>query len=270
MPKLFAISDLHLGHERNRDLLYKVSRHRDDWLIVAGDVGETDEHLEYAWKLLGERFARVLWVPGNHELWTVPNNGNGAVGEERYQHLLALCRKWGVLTPEDPWEVFEGEEGASVIALMFLLYDYTFCPPEVSVQDAIDWAAETGILCADEQYLGYAPYPSRAAWCHERVRITEERLEDEARGRDPVLVNHFTMRYDLLRLRRIPRFSIWCGTRLTDDWHVRYGASCVVTGHLHVPHTEWRDGVRFEEVSLGYPRERKEEKPADEYLRRIL
>ena len=30
----------------------------------------------------------------------------------------------------------------------------------------------------------------------------------------------------------------------------------VVSGHLHRPGTRWRDGVRFEEVSFGYPQER--------------
>jgi hypothetical protein len=28
-----------------------------------------------------------------------------------------------------------------------------------------------------------------------------------------------------------------------------------VYGHLHIPRTERYDGVRFEEVSVGYPRE---------------
>lgn len=29
----------------------------------------------------------------------------------------------------------------------------------------------------------------------------------------------------------------------------------MVTGHLHVRRTDWIDGVRFEEASLGYPRQ---------------
>ena len=29
----------------------------------------------------------------------------------------------------------------------------------------------------------------------------------------------------------------------------------MVYGHLHIPRTTYEDGVRFEEVSLGYPRE---------------
>jgi 3',5'-cyclic AMP phosphodiesterase CpdA len=270
MPKLYAISDLHLGHQRNRDLLSSLSRHDDDWLIVAGDVGETDQHLEHAWNVLCARFARVLWVPGNHELWTPPGQDNAPAGEARYQHLVTLCQRWGVLTPDDPWVEFEGTGGNSVLALMFLLYDYSFRPPEVSAEHAVEWAAGSGVVCADEYYLGYEPYASRQAWCHERVRLTERRLQQEALGRAPILVNHFPLRYDLLRIRRIPRFSIWCGTRETDDWHLRFGARCVVAGHQHVPHTAWRHGVRFEEVSLGYPRERLREKPADAYLRRIM
>jgi hypothetical protein len=35
----------------------------------------------------------------------------------------------------------------------------------------------------------------------------------------------------------------------------RNQAGAVVYGHLHIPRTTWHDGVRFEEVSLGYPGE---------------
>jgi hypothetical protein len=31
--------------------------------------------------------------------------------------------------------------------------------------------------------------------------------------------------------------------------------AAAVYGHLHIPRVTWHDGVRFEEVSLGYPRE---------------
>ena len=50
-------------------------------------------------------------------------------------------------------------------------------------------------------------------------------------------------------------FAQWCGTTRTEDWHLRYNAAAVVYGHLHIPRVTWYDGVRFEEVSLGYPRE---------------
>jgi hypothetical protein len=57
------------------------------------------------------------------------------------------------------------------------------------------------------------------------------------------------------RVLRHPEFAIWCGTERTADWHTRFAAAAVVYGHLHIPRTTYEDGVRFEEVSLGYPRE---------------
>jgi hypothetical protein len=56
----------------------------------------------------------------------------------------------------------------------------------------------------------------------------------------------------------VPRFSIWCGTKKTEDWHTKFKAKVVVSGHLHVRRTDWKDGTRFEECSLGYPRQWKE------------
>ena len=66
--RLFAISDLHLRYERTRAALQALAPHPDDWLIVAGDVGETEQHLRFALTILKRRFARLLWVPGNHDL----------------------------------------------------------------------------------------------------------------------------------------------------------------------------------------------------------
>ncbi len=47
----------------------------------------------------------------------------------------------------------------------------------------------------------------------------------------------------------------WCGTELTAAWHLERQVVAAVYGHLHIPRTAYHDGVRFEEVSVGYPRE---------------
>ena len=75
---------------------------------------------------------------------------------------------------------------------------------------------------------------------------------------------------DLVRLFRIPRFVLWCGTRSTEDWHRRWNTRVVVHGHLHMRATDWRDGVRFEEVAVGYPRHWQQNKGLDHYVREIL
>src|SRR5581483_9750003 len=67
--KLWAISDIHLGFAANRAAVQALSPRPDDWLIVAGDVGETAAHMQLAFAVLGAKFRRLIWVPGNHELY---------------------------------------------------------------------------------------------------------------------------------------------------------------------------------------------------------
>ncbi len=271
--KLFALSDLHLANRSNREALAELSPRPDDWLIVAGDVGETEAHLRFALELLEPRFRQLLWVPGNHDLWAVDPEDTPLRGEAKYQRLVQVCRDFGVLTPEDPYHLWPGSgSGAEIVlAPLFLLYDYSFRPDHVTAADAVAWAQESGVLCADESLLDPAPHPSRQAWCGERLRITEQRLaEVAAPGRRMVLINHFPLRRDLVTLRFIPRFSIWCGTRASEDWHLRFRAEAVVYGHLHVRGSRLRNGVRFEEVSLGYPRDWNRDLGVGAYLRQIL
>ena len=268
MSRLLAISDLHVRHKANRAAVESVSDHPEDWLIIAGDVCEKAEDLAWVLDTLGPRFGQLLWVPGNHELWT--HKGSELRGVEKYQGLVEVCRERGVLTPEDPWAVFHSRGEDYLIALLFLLYDYSFCPPGMSPDEAIRWAREAGIVCIDEIRLVATPYRSRQEWCAARVAKTAERLGTERADLARVLVNHWPLRRDLVRIPRVPRFLPWCGTTRTEDWHLRFGAKVVVSGHLHVRATDWRDGVRFEEVSLGYPRNWRPEIPFDALLREVL
>ena len=269
--KLYALADLHLRYEVTRQALKALPPHPYDWLILAGDVGETEEHLRFAFSVLSRRFARLLWVPGNHDLWTMPNRADDLRGEAKYRRLVQVCREYGVLTPEDPYVEWPGEGPRCILAPTFVLYDYTFRPDDIlSSEAAIAWAAEENLLCSDEVLLHPDPHPSREAWCEERVRKTEPRLAEAAARAPLILINHFPLRRDLAILPRIPRFSIWCGTRLTEDWHLRYRAEAVVYGHLHIRGRYERDGVRFEEVSVGYPPNWDQDLGIEPYLRQIL
>lgn len=272
-PRLWAISDLHLGNETNRRALAAVPDHGDDWLIVAGDVGERDEHIAGAFDIFTGRFARVLWVPGNHELWTVKGAGqDGLRGEARYRALVELARVHGVVTPEDPYPVWAADESGPpvTIALLFLLYDYTFRPDHVSAEEVLDWAMEEEILCTDEYLLHPDPHASRQDWCAARCALTEARLDALEPVASTVLVNHWPLRQDLAILPRVPRFSPWCGTRRSESYHVRYRARAVVYGHLHIRGGQRRDDVPFEEVSLGYPQQWSASRGIVGYLRQIL
>ncbi|GAB4560566.1 MAG: metallophosphoesterase [Haliangiales bacterium] len=269
--KLWAISDIHIGHPENRRVFAELPEYRDDWLILGGDIGETIEHLIEVLQITTQRFARVLWVPGNHDLWTVPKRDEFR-GEEKYRALLEVCRHFGVITPEDPYPLWPGADGPRLICPLFLLYDYSFCPDGMTPAQAIAWAAESGIVCTDEMLLHPDPYPSRQAWCAARCALTERRLEEavSAHGCPLILINHFPLRQELAVLPRVPRFTIWCGTRATEDWHTRFRAEVVVYGHLHIRKNRHIDDVRFEEVSFGYPRQRPKGGPVESFLRQVL
>nr|MDT0663678.1 metallophosphoesterase [Micromonospora sp. DSM 115978] len=231
-----------------------------------GDVGELVADVEWTLRTLSQRFAKVIWVPGNHELWTPRQDPVQLTGVRRYEYLVESCRRLGVVTPEDPYPIWDGDTeadsggggtGPVVVAPLFLLYDYTFRPAGANTkEEALAIAREAKIVCTDEYLLKPDPYPSIDAWSRARVKWTERRLLNCDPSLPTILVNHCPLVREPTRVLRYPEFAQWCGTETTADWHLRFRAAAVVYGHLHIPRTTFDDGVRFVEVSIGYPRER--------------
>ncbi|WP_163550224.1 metallophosphoesterase family protein [Candidatus Frankia nodulisporulans] len=253
-----AVSDVHIGYAENRGLVESIEAvSPEDWLILGSDVGEIAADIIAIWRLMRSRFAKVIWVPGNHELWTAKQDPLRLRGDARYRYLVAAARDVGVLTPEDPYPVWVGEGGPVVVAPLFVPYDYTFRPAGTTTRDeALDLARSTGVVCTDEWLLHADPYPRIDDWSRARVTYTEQRLAALDPAVPPVLVNHWPLVRQPCDVLRYPEFALWCGTTATADWHLRFRAAAAVYGHLHIPRTTWYDDVRFEEVSMGYPRER--------------
>lgn len=273
--KLYAIGDLHLAFKPNRDALDQLQPHPGDGLILCGDIGECADQLELAFAAAKRNFAEVWWCPGNHELYSIASQTN-LRGEAKYNECLEIARQHGVHTPEDEYFRWEGEGGPALVAPLFTLYDYSFRPGHLKTkEEAIEWAAEADTVATDEFLLHPDPHPSREAWCDALITKTEARLIEASREGIPIIIaNHWPLREDLIFIPRVPRFVLWCGSKRTEDWHTKYNAKVVVSGHLHVPRTIWKDGVRFEEVSLGYPRQwedpRKQGKDINHLMREIL
>jgi hypothetical protein len=59
------------------------------------------------------------------------------------------------------------------------------------------------------------PYPTRQDWCAALVEKEEKKLA-AARAEHPdlplIIINHWPLRQDLVKLTLVPRFRIWCGT----------------------------------------------------------
>ena len=71
MPRIFAISDLHVDFPENRRHMLSLASHDylDDTLIIAGDVSDSLSRLEQLLVSLQQKFRQIAYVPGNHELW---------------------------------------------------------------------------------------------------------------------------------------------------------------------------------------------------------
>ncbi len=250
---LWAVSDLHVTSPGNREL---VDRHvhgdsPDDWLLVAGDVAEKTSDVIDVLGQLAQRFDQVIWVPGNHELYSAA--GDALHGREKYAELVQQCRLIGVLTPEDDFPEFAGH----TIVPMFTLYDHSWRELGSTPAEAIAAAERSGIVLTD--HFAIAPFVDIPQWCRERLLYTVRRL---AKVNGPtVLVNHWPLVREAMNNVTHQEIGLWSGTRHTQGWPERYGASAVIYGHLHIPIELFVDNVTHAEVSLGYPREWKKSLP---------
>ena len=246
MTTLWAVSDLHAAVRVNGDRIDElVPPNPHDWLIVAGDVAERIDLVTNTLARLKNRYATVIWVPGNHELFS---RGQDAFkGRSKYDRLVEGCREIGVITPEDPFPVF----GGVTVVPLFTLYDYSFRPPGTTVEQELASAKQKQIVMTDE--FAIAPFVDVRAWCWDRLAYSIKRLS-RVEG-ETVLINHWPLVQEPTLYLRWPEVALWCGTRHTRSWPRRYNAKAVVYGHLHMPNRANIDGVDHIEVSLGYPRE---------------
>ncbi|MDO4908882.1 MAG: metallophosphoesterase [Corynebacterium sp.] len=245
-PTLWAVSDLHAAVRGNSARIDSIQpRHPKDWLIVAGDVAERTDVVVHVLQTLRSRFEKVIWVPGNHELFCRSVDKNQ--GRAKYSEIVAGLRDIDVLTPEDPYPVFAGR----TIVPLFTLYDYSYRPAGMSLEQALASAHANQIVMTDQ--FAIAPFVDIRAWCWDRLAYSIKRL---SRVQGPtILINHWPLVSEPINRLRYPQLSLWCGTRHTQSWASRYNAEAVVYGHLHMPSVIEVDGVKHIEVSLGYPRE---------------
>ena len=245
---LWSVSDLHVTFPANRERVERLQPAGEgDWLIVAGDVAESIDTVVDTLARLRRLFARVIWTPGNHELFARPTDRYR--GRERYERLVDLLRDVAVDTPEDPFPVF----GGVTVAPLFTLYDYSFRPPGVTASEALNAARAARATLDDELFI--APFVDVEAWCAERVAYSRTRLST-VEG-PTLLVNHWPLVVEPTRRMRQPEMALWCGTTLTRSFARDHRAVAVVHGHLHMPEEILVEGVPHVDVSLGYPFEQK-------------
>jgi predicted phosphodiesterase len=238
--RIFAISDVHVDYDSNARWLGQLSatEYQDDVLILAGDVSDTSSLLEWCLNTLAKRFRKVLFVPGNHDLWVIRDGGEKS-SLQKFDEVCRIVESSGASMQE------YRERGVSIFPLL-AWYDYSFGQPSEELRSiwmdyrACRWPA------------GYTDKDVAAYF----AASNEGHV---APGTGTVITySHFLPRIDVM-----PGFIPPSGRTLypilgsasLDRQVRRLNATMHVYGHSHVNRHVKIDGVSYINNAFGYPSE---------------
>ena len=238
--RVFALSDIHVDYDVNAKWVgnLSTSEYQNDVLILAGDVTDTRKLFAWCLSALAKRFRKVLFVPGNHDLWVIR--------DDRYQNSLQkfddVCGL--VETSGASMQPFR-ERGVSIIPLLGW-YDYSFGEPSEELRSVwMDFRA-----CRwPSGYTEKDVAAHFAAFNDKQVSLAEDKV---------ITYSHFLPRIDLM-----PGFMP-CASKLLypvlgsaglDRQLRNLHADIHVYGHSHVNRHVKIDGVSYINNAFGYPSE---------------
>jgi len=232
--RLFATSDLHTDYKENFRWLQELSdtEYRDDVLIVAGDVSDRMEVIRETLLLLRSKFRKLLFTPGNHELWVRNSRINSL---EKFQLILNLCDELGIATKPLRLENFW-------VVPLFSWYDGIFEPEMKAWADFHFCKWPEHIAPLSDYFLG----------------LNESHLKPYDA---PVITfSHFLPRSELLPPKEYLRIS-WLGNvsvcAALDSQIRQLNSQVHVCGHTHTTFDRVIDGVRYVQNAVRYPKERR-------------
>lgn len=212
--------------------------YRDDVLVLAGDLTDNIQLLEQCFLSLSTKFKRVLFVPGNHELWVTRDDISTSL--EKFHTVTAVCDECGISS-----DVYES--GALSIVPLYGWYDFSFGPPGRKLERAWnDFSA-----CVWPQ--GYTA-----------ADVTDYFLQhnDDSRldtANDTVIsFSHFLPDIDLMPGYVNPAYHYIypvLGSHLLGEQVNRLKPNMHVYGHSHVNNSVLHNDVQYINNAFGYPSE---------------
>jgi predicted phosphodiesterase len=238
--RIFALSDIHVDYEVNATWIANLSAvdYRDDILILAGDVTDSLRLLEWCLTTLTARFRKVLFVPGNHDLW-VMREGRNEDSLQKFKRVAAIVESSGA-----SMQVFRDRRIAIVPLLGW--YDYSFGEPSEDLKSmwmdyhACRWPVDFGVREIAAHF--YALNDTRVATAADKV----------------ITFSHFLPRIDVMP-RTIPKDKQLLypvlGSTLIEKQLRGIKPSIHVYGHSHVNRNVTIDGILYVNNAFGYPQE---------------
>lgn len=237
--KVFAVSDIHVDYEANAQWIADLSAvdYRDDVLILAGDVSDSEQRLRASLRTLTNKFRQVLYVPGNHDLWV--RNQPGRSSLDKFRELSTLVSDSGA-------SMRTFHHGSLSIVPLQGWYDYSFGEPSEELLErwmdfrACRWPDAMQVRDVAEHFCAM------------------NRSELAVRNDTLISFSHFLPRIDLMP-RFIPRDKQFLypilGTELLERQIRELRPSTHVYGHSHVNRRVTLDGISYINNAFGYPNE---------------
>lgn len=239
--RIWASSDLHIDYEMNAAWVagLSLSEYCEDLLILAGDVSSSLRSLGWCLTALVARFKKVLFVPGNHDLWAV-GDGPAATSLGKLYEVAA--------TVESSGASLKPYHGSGILVVPLLSwYDYSFGEPSEYLKRI--WADY--YACRWPPGVGEPEIARHFGSCNVEPIATD--------GETVITFSHFLPRIDLMPglvpARQKLLYPV-LGSTLIEHELRRHGADIHVYGHSHLNRRVVIDGVLYINNAFGYPNER--------------
>jgi predicted phosphodiesterase len=265
--RVFALSDIHADYHENMAWLQAVPAHgAEDVLILAGDVSDNLDTLGTALSILHSKFARIFFVPGNHELWV--RRGECADSMTKFSRVLELCSSLSVETSPAKVCGARSNQGAWLVPLFAWYEKPDDGPGSLFVQKEAE--DSTVAMWADDYFTKWPAFEQGLTVAEAFLRMNRRHL-DRVYDAPLISFSHFVPRTELIRPAEDARaaartavrdanpcfnFSRVAGCAGLEAQIRRLGAHIHVYGHQHRNRRRVIDGVLYLSHCLGYPEER--------------
>nr|WP_306673936.1 metallophosphoesterase [Tahibacter caeni] len=234
------MSDIHVDYADNAAWVAGLSRsdYRDDVLILAGDVAGTLGRLQDCLEAFAARFLRVLFVPGNHDLWVI-REAVRMDSLEKFDRVVAVATASGASL--QPFTA-----GPLAIVPLHGWYDYSFGEPDAQLQAV---------------WMDYRACRWPEGWRTQDVAahfLGLNATAPPAPARTVITFSHYLPRLDLMPPYVPPPHRLVypvLGSATLDVQLRRLGSVLHVYGHSHVNREVRIDGVTYVNNAFAYPAE---------------
>jgi predicted phosphodiesterase len=238
--RIFALSDLHVDYDVNAQWIDTLSQveYLNDVLVLAGDISGSVARLERCVGLLARRFKKVLFVPGNHDLW-IMRGDTQADSLDKFHRVcqIAMCNGASM----SPYH-----HGRLSIVPLLGWYDFSFGMPEAALQRS--WM--------DFQACRWPGLWSMADVTSHFLQMNNYRRHDD----DEIIVSfsHFLPRLDVIPplVSRNQRYLLpVLGAARLEQQVRELGSAIHIYGHSHLNRSVPLDGTLYVNNAYGYPHE---------------